>query len=61
VGRKNIYELVLLSSYETPDLQRQSAQGKSSCSAISCSNAAIDCAKVGDRKKGEKALTFYNF
>jgi hypothetical protein len=53
--------LVLLSSYETPDLQRQSAQGKSSCSAISCSNAAIDCAKVGDRKKGEKALTFYIF
>jgi len=51
--------LVLLSSYETPDLQRQLAQGKSSCSAISCSNAANACAKVGDRKKGEKTLTLF--
>ena len=51
--------MVLLSSYETPDLQRQFAQGKSSCSACASANAATSCAKTDRRKTGEKTLTFY--
>jgi len=53
--------MVLLSSYETPDLQRQFAQGKSSCNACASSVAAASCAETNHRKEGEKALTFYNF
>jgi len=49
------------SSHETPNPKWKNSQGQSSNSSISNSSAATSCSKIVDGKKGEKALTFYNF